>query len=183
MLLMLSAGFCCGWENEDPMPGFAGAMAGNAELMEFIELSGVMVLRPPCACGAARLVGGGETGGLDHGNVAAGDAFLADPTRLPAGLDGRTVEEEAEVGAFAQGSPPSISEPVLVPWLPRTRASKSASPDPLAVSRPLVPGRPPKLMNSFRVVAVALFAPSSCNFRVCSFSTRADSDLIRTMYA
>jgi hypothetical protein len=51
------------------------------------------------------------------------------------------------------------------------------------VSRPFVDGSPPKLMNSLREVAGALFAPSSCSFRVCSFSTRAESDLIKVMYA
>ena len=180
-LFMPIAGLCCGWENDDPMPGFAGAMAGKDEFNEFIVLSGVMVLSPPCAGGAAKFVGGGDTGGVDQANVAAGDAFLAGPIRFAAGLEGSVVEDEAEGGAFAHGSPPSMSDPVLAPWFPRTRASKSPSPDPLDVSRPFVAGKPAKLMNSLREVAGALFAPSSCSFRVCSFSTRADRDLISTM--
>jgi hypothetical protein len=95
------------------------------------------------------------------------------------------VDEEADVGALAHGSrpPPSMSDPVFVPWLPRTSASKSASPAPFGVSKPFEDGRPPKLMNSLRDVAGALFAPNSCSFRVCSFSTRAESDLISVMYA
>lgn len=112
---MLFIGFCCVWENDEPMPGFAGAMAGKDEFSEFSVLSGVIVLIPPCVWGAARLVGGGDTGGVDQAKVAAGDAFLAGPTRFPAGLEGNVAEEEADVGAFAQGSPPSISEPVLAP--------------------------------------------------------------------
>jgi hypothetical protein len=128
-------------------------------------------------------VGGGDTGGVDHEKVAAGDAFLVEPARFAAGLEGSVVEDEAEAGAVAQGSPPSMSEPALGPWSPRTSASKSLSALPFAVSSPFIPGRPPKLMNSFREVAGALLAPSSCNFRVCSFSTREDNDLISVMYA
>ena len=98
------------------MPGFAGAIAGKLEFKEFMVLSGVMVRSPPRAGGATRfVVGGGETGGVDQEKVAAGDAFLVDPARFPAGLEGNMVEEEAEAGAFAQASPPSMSEPVLTP--------------------------------------------------------------------
>jgi hypothetical protein len=161
------------------MPGLAGAIAGKVEFKELKLLSGVMALI--CVGGAARFVGGGDTGGVDQANVAAGDAFLAGPPRFTAGLEGNVAEDEAEAGAFAQGSLPSMSEPVLAPCVPRTSASKSLPPSPLLVSSPLVPGRPPKLMNSFRDVVGALFAPSSCSFRVCSFSTRADRDLINSM--
>ena len=102
---------------------------------------------------------------MDQENVAgAGDALL---DRF-AGREGRMVEDEAE--AFPpHGSPPSMSE---VPVLP-----------PLLESRPFDTGGPPKLMNSFRVVALVLLAPSSCSFRVCSCSTRAEVDLIKFMYA
>lgn len=177
MLPMPYAGVC-GWEKEEPMPGFAGAMAGKAELIELRLRSGVTVRMPPCAGGAARLVGGGDTGGVDHANAGAVDAFAAEPTRFAAGRDGSVVDDEADAGALAHASPPSMSEPVPALWFPRTRASKSASPDPLLMSRPLVPGKPPKLISSFRDDAVPLFVPSSCSFRVCSFSTRAESDLM-----
>jgi hypothetical protein len=184
MLFILApiAGLCCDCPKDGlPMPGFDGAMAGNAELSELNVLSGVIVL--PTIFGAERFVcGGGDTGGLDQENVAAGDAFLVDPA-LTAGREGSIDDEEADVGAVAQGSapPPNMSEPVFVPWLPRTRASKSASPAPFGVSKPLDEGRPPKLINSLREVAGALLAPNSCSFRVCSFSTRAESDLISVM--
>jgi hypothetical protein len=110
---------------------------------------------------------------VDHANVAAGEALLV-----------RFAEDDAEAFAEAlpHGSPPSMSEPPVVPWLPpRTKASKFVSSPPLVVSNPLVVLGPPKLMNSLREVAVVLFAPSSCSFRVCSCSTRAEVDLIRDM--
>lgn len=47
MLLIPTAGWDCGWENDDPIPGFAGAIAGNAEFKEFMVLSGVMVRSVP----------------------------------------------------------------------------------------------------------------------------------------
>ena len=97
------------------MPGLAGAMAGKDEFSELNVLSGVMVLIPPCLWGAVRFVGGGDTGGVDQAKVAAGDAFLAGPERFAAGLEGSVAEDDAEAGAFAQGSPPSMSEPVLAP--------------------------------------------------------------------
>lgn len=95
------------------MPGLVGAMAGKDEFSEFIVLSGVMFLIPPCSWGAAKFVGGGDTGGVDQAKVAAGDAFLAEPERFAAGLEGSVAEDEAEAGPLAQGSPPSISTPVL----------------------------------------------------------------------
>jgi len=186
ILLMLApmAGLCCACANDGlPIPGLEGAMAGNVELSELNVLSGVIV--PLIALGAERFVcGGGDTGGLDQENLAAGDAFLVEPA-LRAGREGSIVDEEADGGAVVHGSPPppNMSDPVFAPWFPRTRASKSASPAPFVVSNPFVEGRPPKLMNSLREVAGALFAPSSCSFRVCSCSTRADSDLISVMYA
>ena len=116
---------------------------------------------------------------MDQENVAgAGDALL---DRF-AGREGRMVEDEAE--AFPpHGSPPSMSEVPVLPWPPRTSASKFVSSPPLLESRPFDTGGPPKLMNSFRVVALVLLAPSSCSFRVCSCSTRAEVDLIKFMYA
>ena len=72
------------------------------------------------------------------------------------------VDDDADAEPFAHGSPPSISVPPVEPDCPpRTRASKSASPPPLVVSNPLEVLGPPKLMNSLRVVAAALLAPSS----------------------
>lgn len=96
-----------------------------------------------------------------------------------AGREGRIVEDEAE--AFPHESPPSISEVPVAPWPPRTNASKFVSSPPLLESRPFDAGGPPKLMNSFRVVALVLLAPSSCSFRVCSCSMRAEVDLIKFM--
>lgn len=185
MLFMFIAGrTCCwGWVKEElPIPGFAALRAGKEELSVFNVLSGVMALL--CGLGAPRLlVGGGETGGVDQEKVAAGDAVL-DAVRLVDGREGRIVEDVADAGAFAHGSPPNISVPPEDPCCPpRTRASKSVSPFPLLVSKPLVADGPPKDMNSLRVVAVEPFAPSSCSLRVCSFSTRADVDLIRLIYA
>jgi len=163
------------------MPGFAALRAGKEELSVFSVLSGVMALL--CGFGALRLVvGGGETGGVDQEKVAAGDALL-DLVRLVDGREGRTAEDVVDAEAFAHGSPPSISVPPDDPCCPpRTSASKSVSPFPLLVSKPLVADGPPKDMNSLRVVAVELFAPSSCSLRVCSFSTRADVILMRLMY-
>jgi hypothetical protein len=90
------------------------------------------------------------------------------------------VDDDADVGP--QVSPPSMSVPPEEPCCPpRTSAAKSASPPPLAVSMPFVALGPPKLINSLRVVAVALLAPSSWSLRVCSFSMRADIDLISVM--
>lgn len=171
----------CDGERDDPIPGFNGAMAGNVELSDPMLLSGVMVLAAP-ADGAARLLGGGDTGGLDQENAAAGDAFL-EPARLVTGLEGSVVDEVAEAEAFAHGSPPNISEPAFNPWFPRTSASKPPSPSPLVESSPPVPGSPLKLMNSLRDVEGALFAPNSWSFLVCSFSTREESDLMSVMYA
>lgn len=54
-------------------------------------------------------------GGVDHENVAAGDA-LFDRVRFVEGREGKIVDDEVPVGvlerALAQESPPSIS----VPW-------------------------------------------------------------------
>lgn len=144
-------------------------------------LSGVMARL--CGFGAERvLFGGGDTGGLDHENVAAGDA-LFDLVRSVVSRDGKTVDDPADADAFAHGSFPSISVPPEGPCCsPRTSASKSVSPLPLLVSKPLtLEGGPPKLINSLRVVAVALLAPNSWSLRVCSFSIRADMDLIRAI--
>jgi hypothetical protein len=160
-----------------PIPGLLGAIAGNEELS---ALSGVMARL--CALGTLSAVldgGGGDTGGVDQEKVAAGDALLVDRER---GWEGKVVADEADAEAFAHGSPPSMSEPPDGPcWPPRTRAAKSASPPASTVPKPLAVLEPPKLMNSLRVVAVALFAPSSWSLRVCSFSTRMDMDLIRVM--
>ena len=114
MLFMPIAGlFCCCGKVGLPMPGFVGFMAGKEELREEKVLSGVMAL--PLPCGADRLFdGGGETGGVDQEKVAgAGEALFA---RF-AGREGKMVEDDAE--AFAEpldhGSPPSISDPPVVP--------------------------------------------------------------------
>jgi hypothetical protein len=142
-------------------------------------LSGVIARL--CGFGAARFVcGGGETGGVDQENAGAGEALL-DLVGLN-GRDGSTVEDVADADVFAHGSPPSISVPPDdLCWPPRTSASKSVSPFPLLVSKPLVVLGPPKVMNSLRVVTCALFAPSSWSLRVCSFSTRTDVLLMRLM--
>lgn len=163
------------------MPGFAAVRAGKEEASVFNVLSDVMALL--CGFGALKLVvGGGDTGGVDQEKVAAGDAVL-DAVRLVDGREGRTIDDVADAEAFAHGSPPSMSvPPVDLCCSPRTSASKSVSPFPLLVSKPLVTDEPPKDMNSLRVVAVVLFAPSSCSLRVCSFSTRADIALMRLMY-
>lgn len=114
---------------------------------------------------------------MDHAKAAgAGETLLA---RF-AGRVGKMVEDNAEALAEAlpHVSPPSMSEPLVGPWLPpRTKASKFVSSPPFE-SKPFAAGGPPKLMNSFREVAVVLLAPSSCSFRVCSCSTRAEVDLI-----
>ncbi|KAI2487612.1 Protein kinase domain-containing protein ppk32 [Pyrenophora tritici-repentis] len=185
MLFMLMTGrtcCCCGGgaKEELPMPGFAALSAGKDVLSVLSVLSGVTARL--CCLGAERLVlGGGDTGAVDHEKVAAGDALF---DRLADGREGGTVDDAADAEPFAQGSPPSMSVPPDAPCLsPRTSASKSVSPFPLLVSKPLVFDGPPKVINSFRVVAVALFAPSSCSLRVCSFSTRADVVLMRLMYA
>ena len=175
MLLIPIAGLLCCCEKAGlPIPGLAGLMAGKEELRD----ENVLLL-----CGAGTFVGGGgETGGVDHEKVAgAGEALLD----LFAGREGRTVEEEAEgfAEALAHGSPPSISEPPFAPALPRTKASKLVSSPPFVVSKPLDAGGPPKLINSLRVVAVVLLAPSSCSFLVCSCSMREEVDLIKAMYA
>lgn len=186
ILVMLIAGLVCccvGAYDGLPMPGLLGAMAGKEELRVPKLVSGVIARL--CPFGGFRLVlltGGGDTGGLDHEKVAAGEALFDDRPRLFAGRDGKMVEDDADAEPFAHGSPPSISVPPDAPGCPpRTRASKSASPPALPASSPLDVLGPPNVMNSFRVVAVALLAPSSCNFRVCSPSTRADIDLIKVM--
>jgi len=173
MLFMPIVGLLCCCEKVGlPIPGFAGLMAGKEELKD------EKVLLP---CGAGTFVGGGgETGGVDHEKVAgAGEASLD----LFAGREGGTVDEEAETlaEAFAHGSPPSMSEPPVAPALPRTKASKFVSSPPFVVSKPLDAGGPPKLINSLRVVAVVLLAPSSCSFLVCSCSMRDEVDLINVM--
>ena len=110
--IILPIGFCWFWENDEPIPGLAGVIAGNAELSEPIVLSGVMVLTAP-SDGVVRFVGGGgDTGGVDHEKAATGDAVLADDARLAAGREGSVV---ADADAFPQPSPPSISEPVFAP--------------------------------------------------------------------
>lgn len=97
--------------------------------------------------------------------------------------EGNIVVDEAEAfaDALAHGSSPSMSEPPVAPALPRTKASKFVSSPPFVVSKPLDAGGPPKLMNSLRVVAVVLLAPSSCSFLVCSCSMRDEVDLIKVM--
>lgn len=164
------------------MPGLLGWIAGNAELNEFMVLSGVIVLLG--LCGADRFVTGGEMGGVDQEKAAAGEALFDVLPRLGPGLEGSMLEEVADAGALAQGSPPSIFPPFELPCLsPLTRASKSPSP-PFMPSFPFAPGRPPKLIKSLREDTFGAFAePSSWSFLVCSFSTRAESDLIRVMYA
>lgn len=164
------------------MPGLAALRAGKDELSELSVASGVT--ERPCGLGAERFVaGGGETGGVDHENVAAGDGLL-DFVRLFDGREGRIVEDVADDAPFAHESPPSISVPPEDPCFPpRTSASKSASPFSLPESKPLAAGGPPKVINSLRVVAVEPFAPSSWSLRVCSFSTRAEVVLMRLMYA
>jgi hypothetical protein len=174
---------CCGGTKGGlPIPGLLGAIAGKDELREPKVLSGVIARL--CVFGALRdalFGGGGDTGGVDQENVAAGDALLDDLERLLDGRDGKTVEDDADAEAFAHGSPPIISAPPEGPDCPpRTSASKSAPPS-LFVSRPFVALKPPKLINSLRVVAVELLAPSSCSFRVCSPSTRDDMDLINAI--
>jgi len=118
---------------------------------------------------------------VDHAKVAgAGEALLA---RF-GGREGKILDDDAEAfaEALAHGSPPSMSEPPVEPWLaPRTSASKFVSSPPFVESKPFAADGPPKLMNSFREVAVVLLAPSSCSFRVCSRSTRAEVDLINVM--
>ena len=183
ILFILYAGLDCCWGGAKdglPIPGFAAVKAGNDELSVEKVLSGVIARF--CDIGAERFViGGGETGGVDHENAGAGEG-LFDLGRLVDGREGRTVEDDADAEPFAQGSPPSISVPLEdACWSPRTSASKSVSPFPLLVSKPLVVLGPPKVMNSLRVVAAEPFAPSSCSLRVCSFSTRADVDLMRVM--
>jgi hypothetical protein len=145
-------------------------------------LSGVIALL--VFWGADRFVAGGEMGGVDQENAAAGEALFDVLPRLGPGREGSMLEEVADAGALAQGSPPNISPPFELPCLsPRTRTSKSPSP-PFMPSCPLVPGTPPKLIKSFRDDTFgALAEPSSWSFLVCSFSTRAESDLIRDMYA
>lgn len=142
------------------MPGLLGAIAGKEEL-SVPKLSGVMDRL--CVFGGLSFAtlcgGGGETGGVDQEKVAAGDALL-DRVRLLDGRDGRVVDDAAET--FAQGSPPSISVPPDEPCCPpRTSASKLVSPSSFVASTPFAMLGPPKLMNSLRVVAVALLAPSS----------------------
>jgi hypothetical protein len=163
------------------MPGLLGAIAGNEVFREPNVLSGgIARLCPFGAFNDVLFGGGGETGGVDQENVAAGEALLDDRDRFAAACEGRTLEDAVEAEPFAQGSPPSMSvPPEEEPCCPpRTSAAKSASPAPFAVSRPFVALGPPKLMNSLRVVAVALLAPSSWSLRVCSCSTRADIDLM-----
>ena len=187
MLFIPIAGlFCCCEEPYDglPIPGLVGAIAGNDELRLPKLVSGVIARL--CALGGFSvgwLTGGGDTGGEDQENVAAGELLLEDLPRLFPGRDGSMVDDDAEFDPLAQGSPPpSMSVLLDAPVCPpRTRASKSPSPPPLPASRPFDVLGPPKVMNSFRVVAVALFAPSSCSLRVCSPSTRADMDLIKAM--
>lgn len=108
-MLMAGLDCCCGWAYKGlPMPGLLALSAGNEELRLLSVLSGVSVR--VCAFGAARLVlGGGDIGGLDHENVAAGDA-LFDLMGLR-GRDGRTVDADADELAFDQELPPSISVP------------------------------------------------------------------------
>jgi hypothetical protein len=112
-LFMLIAGLdcCCGGGEKDglPMPGLAAVKAGKDEFSVLNVWSGVIARL--CGFGAERFVlGGGDTGGVDHANVGAGEA-LFDLVWLLDGRDGRLVEDVADADAFAQGSPPSISVP------------------------------------------------------------------------
>lgn len=119
-------------------------------------------------------------GGVDQENVAAGEALL-DVGFVD--LFGRTVEDDADVEAFAQEFPPNISVPPpdKGPLSPRTRASKSVSPPLLLVSK-FELGRPPNDIKSFREAdTVELFAPSSWSLRVWSFSTFVETLLIRVI--
>lgn len=63
--------------------------------------------------------------------------------------------------------------------LPLTRLSKSSSVAPFESS--VVPATAPKDMKSSFAIEAPLDWPSSCSFLVCSSSTRADNDLIRSM--
>lgn len=165
VLFNLTAGRACccsGTMDELPIPGLLALRAGKDELSVFRVLSGVTVRL--CAFGAARCVlgGGGDIGGVDQENVAAGDALFVDLARFVDGFEANTVDDDAEVEAFAHGSPPSMSLPpdgACGP--PRTSASNPVSPSPLLVSKPLVVFGPPKLINSLRLVEEVLLAPSS----------------------
>jgi hypothetical protein len=119
-------------------------------------------------------------GGVDHENVAAGDALF--DVRFD-DLFGRIVLEAADDDVFAHEFPPSISVPPTEegPLSPRTRASKSVSPPLPFVSR-FEPGRPSNDMKSFREAeTVLLLAPNSCNFLVWSFSTFVETVLMRVI--
>jgi hypothetical protein len=83
-MLMPGRGCCDGGANEGlPMPGLLGDIAGNEELRLPNVLSGVMAR--VCVLGAFKDVlvcGGGDRGGVDHENAAAGDALLDDRERF-----------------------------------------------------------------------------------------------------
>lgn len=117
VLFMVAAGLacCCGGANVGlPIPGLVAVKAGKDELRLLKVLSGVTVRL--CAFGAERFVlGGGETGGVDQENVAAGDALFVDLERFADGRDGRIVDDDADAEAFPHVSPPSMSFPVDEP--------------------------------------------------------------------
>jgi hypothetical protein len=79
MLFILIVGrtCCCGGGAKVglPIPGLEALKAGKDELSVLIVLSGVME-RPWCLGAERFVVGGGDTGGVDHENVAAGDALF-----------------------------------------------------------------------------------------------------------
>lgn len=116
MLFILIVGCVCWLDSPGdmvPIPGLIAPKAGNDEFRAPRLLSGVTD-RLWCA-GTERLFeGGGETGGVDHENVAAGEALFPDLLRFAAGRDGSTAEDDAD-DAFPQVSPPSISWPPEVP--------------------------------------------------------------------
>jgi hypothetical protein len=106
MLFMLILGLCCCCDGAAkaglPMPGLLGAIAGKEELSDVNVVSGVMARL--CGFGAVSVeLGAGEMGGVDHANVAAGEAF-PDRERLAGGREGND--------ALAQVSPPSMSVPL-----------------------------------------------------------------------
>jgi hypothetical protein len=83
-MLIVGRACCDGAANEGlPMPGLLGAIAGNDVFRPPNVLSGLMAR--VCAFGAFKdmlFCGGGDTGGVDHENVAAGDALLDDRERF-----------------------------------------------------------------------------------------------------
>jgi len=162
----------CGWEAIAGCSGCENCVVIGASAPK-LPRSGVTVLKLPWALTALKLGVAVGCVGLGVDQEKAG-AFGVPPRLLTDG--------DATGGLSSQLE--NVVLGLISPTPPLTSLSKSSSsPPPLACSNAalLWPPKPIKSSTGTAVVDASPLADSSCNFLVCSSSTRRDSDLMRSM--